>query len=211
MPEYRRVYRPGGTYFFSIVTYQRRQLFADLANVERLRAAVRAVMGERPFDFEAGVILPDHGHFLWTLPPGDSDYSTRIGRMKVLFTKSLREAGVIADARGGAVGDAHPTAVGGAHPTSRDRHREADVWQRRFWEHTIRDEQDYENHLNYIHFNPVKHGLVNCPHLWAASSFEHWVERKVYDREWCCACDGRRVIVPYSEEFDARMNAMIGE
>jgi putative transposase len=196
MPEYRRVYRPGGTYFFTVVTYGRRPLFADAANVERLRTAIRVVRAERPFEFEAGVVLPDHAHFLWTLPPGDSDYSTRIGRMKVLFTKSLREAGIVGNAG---------AEVGGAHPTSRRKHREADVWQRRFWEHTIHNEADYENHFHYIHFNPVKHRLVRCPHEWAASSFAHWVDRHVYDRDWCCACDGRQVLLPYSDEFDALM------
>lgn len=194
MPEYRRVYRPGGTYFLTVVTYRRRRLFADAANVERLRAAVRAVRAERPFDIEAAVVLPDHAHFLWTLPTGDSDYSTRIGRIKVLFTKSLRAEGWDVE-----VGDAHPAS------TSRTKHRDADVWQRRFWEHTIRDESDYENHFHYIHFNPVKHGLVTCPHQWDASSFGHWVGRHIYDRDWCCACAGGRVVRPYADEFDAMM------
>lgn len=215
MADYRRAVQPGGTFFFTLVTHHRQTLFSDPANVDRLRKAVLAVMNERPFEFLAGVVLPDHVHYLWTLPPGDSDFSTRIGRMKVLFTKSLH-----ADRERCAeymVGDAHPTGspnvsshvhpagsrnVGWAPPTthtrsaSRIKHRDADVWQRRFWEHTIRDTDDLNRHLDYIHYNPVKHGLTNCPHSWAASSFERWVDQGSYDRNWCCQCSARMIHPP---------------
>jgi putative transposase len=193
MPEYRRAYVEGGTFFFTIVTHQRRPLFSDAANVERLRSAIRQVKQERPFEIAAGVVLPDHSHFIWTLPEGDSDYSWRIGRMKVLFTKSLRGE----ESLGGA------EEVGSAHPTSREKHREADVWQRRFWEHVIRDERDLENHFNYLHYNPVKHGLANCPHEWASSSFQHWVKQGVYDPNWSCSCGGQIIRRPYPDELDA--------
>jgi putative transposase len=188
MPEYRRVHMPGGTYFFTVVTFDRQPLFADPANVELLRDAIRAVRTERSFDFVAGVILPDHTHFIWTLPEGDSDYSWRIGRMKVLFTRSLRES-------------CSHTAV--APNESRAKHGEATVWQRRFWEHTIGDERDLEHHFDYLHFNPVKHGLCACPHAWPASSFAKWVGQKVYAGDWCCACHGGRVIRPYPDSLDA--------
>jgi REP element-mobilizing transposase RayT len=123
MPEYRRVYMPGGTYFFTIVTFDRQPLFADPANIDLLRHAIHAVHNERPFDFIAGVILPDHTHFIWTLPDGESNYSWRIGRMKVLFTRSPRESC-----------SSHTTT---APSESRDKHGEATVWQRRFNESEI--------------------------------------------------------------------------
>src|SRR5690606_31333907 len=120
MPDYRRAFQPGGTFFFTIVTHDRRPIFLDDDNVTRLRQSIAAVMQERPFSALAGVILPDHLHFLWALPPDDSDFSTRIGRMKALFTKSLRHAGCA------------PSAI--ASP-SHIKHRDGDIWQRRFWEH----------------------------------------------------------------------------
>ena len=105
---------------------------------------------ERPVDVLAAVIMPDHIHFIWELPPDDHDFSKRVGRLKVLFTRSLP-----------------PTAdIRRAESLSRLAHREAAVWQRRFWEHTIRDEHDFRRHLDYIHYNPVKHGLATCPHSW---------------------------------------------
>jgi putative transposase len=185
MSDYRRSYVPGGTFFFTIVTDQRRPLFASAENVERLRAAVHIVQQERPFEFVAGITLPEHLHFIWTMPPNDADYSSRIGRMKAQFSRLLNEAGATSN----------PSRV------SRRAHRESDVWQRRFWEHPIVDERDLENHFNYLHFNPVKHGLVGCPHLWKASSFKHWVKRKVYEPDWCCACTGAKIKAPYPDEF----------
>lgn len=194
MADYRRADQPGGTYFFTLVTYERIPLFADAANVDRLRAAVLAVMNERPFEFVAGVVLPDHAHYLWTLPASDADFSTRIGRMKVLFTKSLR-------ANGGQCPPYNEPPVGWAPPTtprsaSRIKHRDADVWQRRFWEHLIRDQDDLNRHLDYIHYNPVKHGLATCPHAWPASSFDKWVTRRNYEPDWCCQCSGRAIQPP---------------
>ena len=176
MSEYRRYFVAGGTYFFTIVTYQRQSLFADKKNVQRLRTAMSNVMDEMPFNIDAAVILPDHLHFLWTLPPGDDQYSKRIGRMKTEFTRSLRGE------------NWRPQAIS----ESRRTHRESDVWQRRFWEHTIRDEDDFDRHFDYIHYNPVKHGHVACPHLWEASSFHRWVARGVCESYWGCNCGGRR-------------------
>ena len=193
MPDYRRAFPPGGTFFFTLVTHQRRPLFGEPSNIERLRAAITTVMNERPFEFLAGVVLPDHAHFLWTLPPGDADFSTRIGRMKVLFTKSLPSRGGRCPPYTGGMGDP----VGGAPPTptagrsaSRLKHRAADVWQRRFWGHLIADEAGLNRHLDYIHYNPVKHGLARCPHAWPASSFPKWVAERWYDADWCCTCGG---------------------
>ena len=123
---------------------------------------------ERPFDIPAAVVLPDHVHFLWTLPEGDTDYPTRVGRTKAVFTRSL------------AADDPRRMA-----PTvSRDVHRESGVWQRRYWEHTIRDEDDFKAHLDYVHYNPVRHGYVRSAREWSYSSFSRWVARGEYDSDW---------------------------
>ena len=174
MPNYRRFYVPGGTYFFTIVTYQRQPIFANPENISRLRKAIATIKSEMPFTIIGAVVLPDHLHFIWQLPPGDTDYSKRIGKMKVLFTQSLPKSEIPQQ----------------ANSVSRLKHRESNIWQRRFWEHTIRDEQDLENYLNYIHYNPVKHNLVSCPHLWQYSSFHYWVKNQLLDNDWACVCNG---------------------
>ena len=94
--------------------------------------------------------------------------------MKVLFIQSLPKSAILQQ----------------ENSISRLKHRESNIWQRKFWEHTIRDEQDLENHLNYIHYNPVKHHLVSCPHLWQYSSFHYWVKNKLLDHNWGCVCNG---------------------
>jgi putative transposase len=175
MAEYRRYFVAGGTYFFTIVTYRRRPLFADRRNVQRLRDAIGEVKRDQPFEIQAAVVLPDHLHFIWTLPPGDDRYSKRIGRIKVLFTRSWHDT------------QEPPQDLS----LSRRKHRESDVWQRRFWEHVIRDEREFERCLDYLHYNPVKHGLATCPHLWEASSFCTWVQRGLYEPHWGCCCEGR--------------------
>jgi REP-associated tyrosine transposase len=108
--------------------------------------------------------------------------------MKVAFTKAFR---------------ASNKEVGSAHPTlSRERHREAEIWQRRFWEHVIQNENDLAQHFDYLHYNAVKHGLVSCPHAWPHSSFQRWVERKVYEPSWCCCCGGTAILRPYRQQLD---------
>jgi putative transposase len=177
MPEYRRAYVPGGTFFFTLVTYNRQPIFSVPENISRLRIATATVRSEMPFKVTAAVVLPEHIHFLWTLPDGDTAYSKRLGRLKILFTQSLRGRGAL------------PQNVS----SSRQKHRESDVWHRRFWEHVICDEADFENHLNYIHYNPVKHGLVSCPHLWESSSFHGYVKQGVYMDNWACVCSGEEI------------------
>ena len=117
---------------------------------------------------EAVVILPDHLHTIWSMPEDDSDFSTRWRRIKEEFTKTYL-------ANGGM--EIQPSESG-------KKKKERGIWQRRFWEHSIRDEQDFEQHLDYIHYNPVKHGLVKSPHDWPYSSFSKWVKKGVYDEEW---------------------------
>jgi putative transposase len=179
MADYRRYWVPGGTYFFTLVTYGRTPIFADPANIERLRQATAIVQRELPFQFCAAVVLPDHMHFLWTLPVGDSDYAKRIGRLKVFFTRLVRNTGHVD----------HATSA------SREKHRNSDIWQRRFWEHTLDDEQDLPGYLDYIHYNPVKHGWATCPHVWKASSFHRWATQGLYDIQWGCCCEGRHAAV----------------
>jgi putative transposase len=191
VPEYRRAHIPGSTIFLTLVTYRCERLFSTPANIDRLRQACAIAMAEKPFAIDAAVILPEHIHFLWTLPPDDPDYSYRVGRMKVLFTRALRGANNL------------PEDV----CESRRKHRESDVWQRRFYEHTIWDEVDLRKHLDYLHFNPVKHGLVKCVHEWEYSSFHRGVRRGEYDVKWGCQC-GENKLTP---DVANLMNLEMGE
>lgn len=168
MPEYRRILIEGGTYFFTLVTYQRRYLFTDSYARSKLYDTIMHVMTYHPFTLVAYCILPDHMHMIWTLPEGDSDYSMRIGLIKTKFSKLYRL-----------------TNGSQIEPNiSRVNRREAAIWQRRFWEHMIRDEQDLERHINYIHYNPVKHGLVNNVIDWPNSSFSEYVRSGSYEKDW---------------------------
>lgn len=164
---YRRLVQPGATYFFTLVLHARANLFADSGNVAHWCAAVTKVRSKRPFDVEAEVILPDHLHMLWTLPDGDGDFPTRIRLAKSYFTRSLVDI---------------------ATPPSRNQSRrdkgERDVWQRRYWEHLIADDRDFLEHLDYVHYNPVKHGHAKSPAEWPYSTFKAWVARGAYEPYW---------------------------
>lgn len=159
--EYRRHYQPGGCYFFTVVTRQRQPLLIE--NIERLRFAFHRTMTRYPFAIDAIVILSDHLHTLWRLPEGDSDYSRRWMVLKRCFSSALPAAGL---------------------SSSQTRKREKGIWQRRYWEHTIRDDADWARHMDYIHYNPVKHGYADSPAAWPYSSFSRCVERGVYVPEW---------------------------
>ncbi|WP_435946499.1 REP-associated tyrosine transposase [Dryocola sp. BD586] len=152
MPNYRRSYVPGGTWFFTVNLFHRH---SDLLtrHLAELRQAIQKVKLRSPFRINAWVVLPDHMHCIWTLPAGDSDYSARWREIKKSFTKSLHYA---------------------ARP----------VWQKRFWEHCIRDEQDYAAHMNYLYINPLKHGLVDKVSDWPFSSFHRDVKRGIYPADW---------------------------
>ena len=164
--DYRRLYKEGGTYFFTVVTHQRRPFLTLPEHVELLRTALREVMKNYPFVIVAFVLLADHLHCLWTLPPGDSDYSTRWRLVKSHFTRECL-----------------PIAHGEISP-SRAMKGEKAVWQRRSWEHTIRDQDDFSRHFDYIHYNPVKHGYVSAPKDWPYSSFHKYVREGTYDVNW---------------------------
>jgi putative transposase len=162
MVRYRRNFIPGGMFFFT-VTLDDRRSSALVDHVALLRAAFRKARSERFFVVDAIAILPDHLHVIMTLQPGDSDFSDRWRRIKGSFTRSVVAAGV---------------------PVSRDHRGEYSIWQRRFWEHTVRDDRDFERCANYIHFNPVKHGLVSSPSEWPFSSLHRYVRAGILPRDW---------------------------
>jgi len=167
MSNYRRARAAGGCYFFTAITHGRREVLVIPEHLAVLRAVVTQVRADLPFVIEAWVVLPDHMHCIWTLPAGDHDFSKRWGLIKAGFTKRM------------------VTGVGWAPPTiSRMRHREGTVWQRRFWEHQIRDEDDFQVHADYIHYNPVKHGLVARVRDWPHSTFHRYVRNGLYAEDW---------------------------
>jgi putative transposase len=158
MSEYLRLYQPGGSYFFTVVTHQRVQILSQPANIVRLQAAFHKVMKKYPFTLEAFVILPDHIHCIWRMPSWDSNYSIRWRLIKSDFSGGFN------------------------HPVN--RRGEKGIWQRRFWEHLLRDEEDWRSHMDYIHYNPVKHGYVETPGAWPHSSFRQAIKDGLYDPGW---------------------------
>lgn len=165
MVVYRRNFVPGGTYFFT-VTLRDRSSRALVERIDDLRAAYARVQRDRPFTTEAIVVLPEHLHCIWTLPDGDADYSGRWRKIKSRFTMACRKAGF---------------------PMLKDSSGAYYLWQRHFWEHTIRDARDFENHVAYIHFNPVKHGHAARPVDWPHSSIHNYIERGVMNADWAIA------------------------
>jgi putative transposase len=163
---YRRVKVLGASYFFTLITYHRRPLFLDQSHVDRWHRAVSKVQRARPFVIEAEVVMPDHLHVIWTMPESDADYATRVRLIKSAFTKDLTSP------------------LNMSTNDSRAGRGEQDVWQRRYWEHVIRDEKDFQAHVDYIHINPVKHGLAARPGDWPHSTFLKWVEHGSYDLWW---------------------------
>jgi len=163
MTDYRRNRVPGGTYFFTVNLEDRR---SDLLirHIDRLREAVRRARARAPFYIDAWVVLPEHMHCLWTLPEGDADFSTRWQAIKGSFSRRIP--------------------LGERRSESRVGKAERGIWQRRFWEHTIRDDGDYALHMDYIHFNPVKHGLVADAADWPYSSFHRCVANGLYPVGW---------------------------
>jgi putative transposase len=184
MSRYRRHYVKGGTHFFTLATYKRRPIF-DAVAVDILRKGFRKCIDERPFAIEGIVILPDHIHCMWTLPPEDCDYSARWKDIKCYFTgEYLRNLRIVASGNGRVA----ETMI--ELPVSMQNKCEKGIWQRRFWEHTLRDEGGYRLHLDYIHYNPVKHGLVNAVIDWPYSSFHRFVSRGIYPGTWAGRVDG---------------------
>lgn len=161
MVRYRRNLIPGGTFFFTVTLKDRRA--RDLIDhIDALRKAFRIARTERPFTVDAIVVLPDHLHTVITLPSDDADYSGRWRRIKALFSRGVADAN-------------------GIKPNEKGEYT---LWQRRFWEHTIRDEGDFTRHVDYIHFNPVKHGLTHRVRDWPYSSFHRYVRQQLLPMDW---------------------------
>jgi len=163
MTNYRRNRVEGGVYFFT-VAIARRHLDLLVQHIELLKAALREEEKFAPFINLGFAVLPDHLHAVWRLPKGDADYSNRWRRIKTRFSRALPRGEIVSDSR---------IAKG-----------ERGLWQRRFWEHTIRDEEDLRRHLDYVHYNPVKHGFVSRAADWPPSTFHEYVVKEKYDRDW---------------------------
>ena len=168
MSSYRRYYVKGGTYFFTVVTHGRRQLFRDPFARQTLRNSIQEIRRNRPFQIFAICLLPDHLHTIWLLPPGDDDYSTRWRLIKEHFTKQWLDIG----------------GTEGPRSQSRQSKQERGIWQRRFWEHTVRDDDDLERCVDYLHWNPRKHGLVAKIQDWPWSTFFRFVKTGDYELDW---------------------------
>jgi putative transposase len=170
MTNWRRAQVPGGTFFFTLVTEDRASILTTPLARSVLREVTLECRRRWPFDIEAVVLMPDHLHTVWRMPEGDSDYSKRWGWLKKEFTKRWLAGG------------------GTERPVSKSRggNRRHGVWQRRFWEHVIRDELDLGRHLDYVHYNPVKHGLVERVIDWPWSSFHRFVHEGRYPPDWGC-------------------------
>jgi putative transposase len=168
MPNYRRWFVPGGTYFFTCVTHRRTPFLTQPLARTILHEAIDTIQKRFPFEVVAIVLLPDHWHTVWTLPPGDDRYPTRWRRIKEEFTeKWLAQGGLEL-----------------VQSLSRRKHRMRGVWQKRYWEHAVRDEADLERCVDYIHWNPCKHKLVSRVQDWPWSSFQRFVAEGQYEADW---------------------------
>ena len=168
MSRYRRANSPGATYFFTLITYRRQPILCDKTIRVALRESLEKVRVKRPFKIDAWVLLPDHLHCIWTLPICDAYFSLRWSLIKRNVSLSCGDRYKRSDWLN----------------VSKQKHRESTLWQRRFWEHQIRDETDFEQHMNYIHYNPVKHDLCKAPLDWPFSSFHRHVLRGAYPENW---------------------------
>lgn len=167
MSNYRRANVTGGTYFFTVVTYRRQPFLCDDDVRNALRDGIKQIRQRFPFEIDAWVLLPDHLHCIWTLPKGDADFGKRWSMIKRYVSK-------------------HCTRLKRDDWMNESKHKrmESTVWQRRFWEHKIRDERDFEKHMDYIHFNPVKHGHVKNVSDWPCSTFHRYVKKGTYSVDW---------------------------
>ena len=164
MSNYRRANTKGGSYFFTLVTYRRQRFLCDENVRNALRDGIRDVQTIHPFTIDGWVLLPDHLHCIWTLPNNDDDFSLRWRQIKSAFSRQL------------------PTTE--RRSDSRVDKNERGIWQRRFWEHAIRNEPDYQRHVDYIHFNPVKHEWASRVSDWPYSTFSKYVEQGIYPLNW---------------------------
>lgn len=165
---YRRDRVPGATWFFTVNLADRRSDVL-VRHVQSLRAAFRTVRASHPFELDAVVVLPEHLHAIMRLPEGDADYAMRWSLIKAAFTRAVAGREFVAGRR-----------------TER---RERTLWQTRYWEHRIRDARDLQAHVDYIHYNPVKHGHVQRPIEWPFSSLHRYVAHGVLPRDWASEPD----------------------
>lgn len=164
MSNYRREKSEGGYYFFTVVTYKRHPILVDELARLQLRKAFEKIRSKRYFETLAFCLLPEHLHCIWKLPEDDSDFSIRWSLIKKDFTINyIKEAGAEL-----------------SQSASRFKHRHRGIWQKRFWEHQIRDERDLQNHVDYIHYNPVKHQLEEDIDAWPWSTYHKFVESGYY-------------------------------
>jgi putative transposase len=168
MPNYRRANVCGGTYFITQVTYQREHWLCNDTARYALRHAIKKVREKYTFTIDAFVLLPDHFHCIWTLPIEDNDFSTRLRLIKTFVTKNYGDK----------------LGVEREISQSRQKRKESNLWQRRFWEHLIRDERDFTQHCDYIHYNPVRHGLCGNPKEWSFSSIHKFIKDGIYASDW---------------------------
>jgi len=163
--QYRRSNVKGGSYFFTVTLANRQRTYLT-DYVDLLRNAIKTVKQNHPFYIDAFVVLPDHLHAIWTLPMHDDDYSTRWSLIKSTFSRQITP--------------------GEERSKSRLSKAERGIWQRRFWEHTIRNEEDYSRHVEYIHYNPVKHGQVEHASEWPYSSIHRFIRNGIINADWGC-------------------------
>jgi len=173
MTNYRRSQFEGGYYFFTVVTYKRRRFLVEDISRDCLREAINRVRCDWPFDVVAFCLLPDHLHCLWRMPEDDNAFSQRWMLIKKGFTRRYLKAGGFEPAQN----------------PSRDKKREHGIWQRRFWEHQIRDEEDLHRHIDYIHYNPVKHELVEAVDEWPWSTYHKFVRDGYYKHKVLSDCE----------------------
>ena len=166
MTNYRRAHIPGATWFFTVNLAERRKNRLLLENIDVLRQVFRQIRTRHPFAIDAIVVLPEHLHCVWTLPDGDSDYKMRWALIKAGFSRQIPR--------------------GERRSESRVKRGERGIWQRRYWEHMIRDDRDFERHVDYIHWRPVKHGWVKRAEDWPHSSFHAYSRRGLYPPDWAC-------------------------
>ena len=165
MPNYRRVFVAGGTWFFTVNLLQRHGNHLLVREIDLLRHVVQQVRQKHPFYIDAWVVLPEHLHCVLTLPDGDSDFSLRWRLIKSAFSGALPKVERISAVR--------------------QKYGERGIWQRHYWEHLIRDELDFQRHVDYVHVNPLKHGLVQRVCDWPYSTFHHHVAKGIYALDWC--------------------------
>ncbi|MFZ6772742.1 REP-associated tyrosine transposase [Undibacterium sp. SXout7W] len=167
MSNYRRSNIAGGTYFFTVNSFRRRPILSNESLRDALRLAIQKTRLTHPFKIDAWVLLPDHLHCIWTLPEGDADFSVRWSMIKRLVSQACADEFSMDDVS-----------------ASRTQRKESGIWQRRFWEHQIRDDHDFARHVDYIHWNPVKHGLVARAVDWPYSTFHRYVVQEMLPPDW---------------------------